>query len=319
MAEETRLADVFHRIAGEYGEAKQQDFEDHPLADFIRQAAPEAVGHVLGNNVLLVKGSAGQSRWSDVPWLGVFNPEVTETATRGYYVIYLFAADMSWVHLCLAQGVTIIQEELGRAARDELQRRAALIRARVPEYTSRFNFGSFVLNASSDLGRRHEWSPAFGKSYDLDAMLFDEELAEDLQEITGLYHTLIARGGIETFEDRSESAATGEPATIEEQRRYRRHRRIELHTKASKRAKEVHGDVCQACGFDFEVAYGELGKDFIEAHHLIPLSTLPECETVPMDPETDFAVLCANCHRMAHRRQPPVGIVELRKIARTIP
>ena len=35
---------------------------------------------------------------------------------------------------------------------------------------------------------------------------------------------------------------------------------------------------------------------------------------MPMDPEKDFAVLCANCHRMVHKTSPPKSIEELRAI-----
>lgn len=54
------------------------------------------------------------------------------------------------------------------------------------------------------------------------------------------------------------------------------------------------------CGFGFEKAYGPLGKDFIEVHHVVPLS---EAGRVNTDPLTDLIVLCANCHRMVHRNR----------------
>jgi predicted HNH restriction endonuclease len=74
--------------------------------------------------------------------------------------------------------------------------------------------------------------------------------------------------------------------------------RIERSSKAADCAKQFHGYVCQACGFDFEANWGAREREFIEAHHLIPRSTLPEGEPVPMDPAKDFALLCSNCHRM---------------------
>nr|WP_251135773.1 HNH endonuclease [Exiguobacterium sp. s133] len=56
-----------------------------------------------------------------------------------------------------------------------------------------------------------------------------------------------------------------------------------------------------ACGFNFEEAYGEHGKNFIEVHHVKALSTLDEA--VRIDPEVDLTPLCANCHRMIHRKK----------------
>lgn len=80
-----------------------------------------------------------------------------------------------------------------------------------------------------------------------------------------------------------------------------------------KRAIEIHGLNCYACGFNFEEMYGERGKDFIEVHHLQPLSTLKE--EVQINPKTDLVPLCANCHRMVHRKKDNVlTIEELKRI-----
>lgn len=55
---------------------------------------------------------------------------------------------------------------------------------------------------------------------------------------------------------------------------------------------------CAACGFSFEMAYGEIGADFIQVHHVVPASQLGTGYV--LDPITDLVPLCANCHAMAH-------------------
>lgn len=81
------------------------------------------------------------------------------------------------------------------------------------------------------------------------------------------------------------------------------------------RAKAVkhHGTKCCVCGFDFEKIYGKHGAGFIEVHHTVPLHTLDGArETNYID---HMAVLCANCHRMVHRkRDEPLSIDELKDI-----
>lgn len=59
-----------------------------------------------------------------------------------------------------------------------------------------------------------------------------------------------------------------------------------------------HGTSCAVCGFSFEVAYGEIGKDFIDVHHVVPVAQLGG--GYELDPLTDLVPLCANCHAMAH-------------------
>lgn len=67
------------------------------------------------------------------------------------------------------------------------------------------------------------------------------------------------------------------------------------------------------CGFDFEKKYGELGKGYIEVHHIKPLSDLNE--EVVVNPVTDLICVCSNCHRMLHRfRNYMVSVEEIRQI-----
>ena len=75
-----------------------------------------------------------------------------------------------------------------------------------------------------------------------------------------------------------------------------------------KEAIRIHGCRCAVCGFDFEKTYGDLGKGFIEVHHIVPLYSLEE-ETVP-NPATDMVCLCPNCHRMIHRKKDGIMTVE---------
>ena len=60
-----------------------------------------------------------------------------------------------------------------------------------------------------------------------------------------------------------------------------------------------YGYVCQVCGMNFEQAYGELGKEFIEVHHLHPVAQ-GERQVNPIE---DLIPLCSNCHSMIHRQE----------------
>ena len=77
-------------------------------------------------------------------------------------------------------------------------------------------------------------------------------------------------------------------------------KRRERDPKLREQALALHGYDCMSCGFNFEAFYGEIGKGFIEVHHVVPLAAAKERRT---DPDTDLIVLCANCHRMVHRQK----------------
>lgn len=55
---------------------------------------------------------------------------------------------------------------------------------------------------------------------------------------------------------------------------------------------------CEACGFDFQKVYGELGEGYAECHHTAPVATLNPGTNTRL---TDLCILCSNCHRMIHR------------------
>lgn len=55
---------------------------------------------------------------------------------------------------------------------------------------------------------------------------------------------------------------------------------------------------CAVCGFGFADFYGPVGEGYIEVHHVLPLHVSGVRETKL----SDLAFLCANCHRMCHRR-----------------
>ena len=309
------IRDVLLLIAEQYRDASIAPLKAHAVAEFVRQEAPLQIRESIGNDRYVVEGSPGQGNWAEVPWIAVFDPTVTTSATRGYYVVYLFAKDMTAVYLCLGQGTTAVREEFGAQTHEELRRLAALMRARLPEAVGVFADTAIALGGSTRLAIDYEPAVALSKRYDLGSLPEEDVLQNDLREMLRLYSRLVARGGRENFEDISGTEAIEtEGATIEERRRYRQHRKIERAANAAKLAKRAHGHVCQGCSIDFSVVYGAAGKDYIEAHHLTPLSELPEDVPVSLDPVRDFAVLCANCHRMVHRKQGPRTVADLQSI-----
>jgi hypothetical protein len=108
-----------------------------------------------------------------------------------------------------------------------------------------------------------------------------------------------------------------QPLSVIERRRFRLHFRAERNSSASRQVKEIQGSVCKACDTDLEAAFGEMGPRCIEAHHLHPLSKLKIDEAREYDFKTDFAVLCANCHRMIHRMEDPSDLKAFRKFLKS--
>src|SRR5712692_3379844 len=100
---------------------------------------------------------------------------------------------------------------------------------------------------------------------------------------------------------------------------FKKHIWIERHGSVPKHAKEIRlkSDPqlhCDVCGFSFVENYGEIGAEFIEAHHKIPLGRIRRERNTKI---RDIALVCSNCHRMLHRSNPLLKAEKLRKLVRS--
>jgi 5-methylcytosine-specific restriction protein A len=86
--------------------------------------------------------------------------------------------------------------------------------------------------------------------------------------------------------------------------------RYERDLGARRACLESHGPSCKVCGIVFVDRYGEIGKDFIEVHHLRSISSIGKEYCV--DPIQDLVPVCPNCHSMLHTKVPPLSIKELK-------
>jgi 5-methylcytosine-specific restriction protein A len=251
-----------------------------------------------------------------VPWISIFDPAITTSATRGYYVVYLFHVADQKVHLSLNQGTTAVREEFKGETRAVLADRAELMRKRVSDFATSLPVTKIDLGSNARLPGDYVAGHSLGVTYNLATLPDEAVLRTDLQIAIRAYRALTFRGGIEgdveSQSDISDEFSIPAQTTVTETRKYVYHRKIERNPTAAKNAKKFHGMTCQACGFNFAKCYGELGEGFIEAHHLKPIATLTEGVAVKYDVAADFAVLCANCHRMIHRMADPSDLTGLR-------
>ncbi|MCP9496543.1 MAG: HNH endonuclease [Pyrinomonadaceae bacterium MAG19_C2-C3] len=84
----------------------------------------------------------------------------------------------------------------------------------------------------------------------------------------------------------------------------------ERNPEARSRSIAHYGTQCCVCDFDYGSTYGELLDGYIHVHHLKPLSEIGE--EYEIDPISDLRPVCANCHAVIHRRNPPFTIDEVK-------
>ncbi|HYG41484.1 MAG TPA: DUF3578 domain-containing protein, partial [Bordetella sp.] len=208
---------------------------------------------------------------------------------------------MKGVYLSLNQGITEAKTFYKGNAKTALNARSANFRAMLGGQLSGFPALEIDLAASSASSDTafYEAGNICAKFYSAMRLPREDQLVADLHAMLQLYAALV--GEVTNLEAGTIQEGDEPPGMhYEDASRFRMHKRIERNTKLVHQVKNALGYTCQICSINFDKLYGDIGKDYIEAHHLTPLASL-KGQKVAMHPKKDFAVLCANCHRMIHR------------------
>ena len=133
--------------------------------------------------------------------------------------------------------------------------------------------------------------------------LLTEEQAHELHKLWGV--------GSEYPDEADEAISFPEGRQI-----YKLHRTIERNPNLIRQAKqkelEASGELrCKVCGFSFYEKYGVIGQDYIEGHHIVPISQIREQYEATIG---DIILVCSNCHRMLHRKRPWISAGQLKEL-----
>jgi predicted HNH restriction endonuclease len=155
----------------------------------------------------------------------------------------------------------------------------------------------------------------FQKVYDISNLPENVELESDLMKMLKVYEQYVTEENFDT-EETDFSQALG--PVYENKKVLKTHYARERNQTIVKKAKEAklraEGKLnCEICGFSFNEKYGEHGKDYIEAHHKVPLG---EAQGIRETKIEDLALVCSNCHRMIHKKFPSYTIDEIKAIIR---
>lgn len=89
----------------------------------------------------------------------------------------------------------------------------------------------------------------------------------------------------------------------------------ERSTVAREKCLAHHGYKCTVCSFDFEENYGQIGKNYIHVHHIIPIFEIGK--EYELNPVTDLVPVCPNCHAMIHITRPALSITQMRNVIKS--
>lgn len=179
------LKTLLESIQQDYLEAKQRPLKDDPVAKRIRHGLDEVVGSDLLGNVVTTMGSAGQGRWATVPWMGIFDPDISVSASHGFYLVYLFSEDMERVYLSLHQAWTFYDKTYQKTALSAVQQVSDYWRRNIKASSPRISENKIQLvpkkeRVNSSLPRGYELCNILSISYQRGQIPAEEVLRSDL-------------------------------------------------------------------------------------------------------------------------------------------
>lgn len=315
----------------------------------LRESIPELLRLCIKSSGLntkdfKVRGSPGDNNFSfaKVPWVAIFNRQITRSARDGYYIVILFAEDMSCFWLTLNQAYTAFGSRyfgpgLARAKLADCAR-AAVDRLGSPPVE--FVVGPIDLHTKGELGLGYEAGSIFAKKYIVGNTPSFLDLEADVHFLLESYAKLFASypislidldigvGG-DLFTDaviEASKKATPQPGTVGKQPPppftfkaanggYARSVQV------AGRALAMSGAKCALSPDNPPHSHftsRRTGKQYVELHHLVPFSQQANF-SVSLDVEENIIALCPHCHRLLHngidreRTTPLKTLLGLRK------
>ena len=170
--------------------------------ELIVREIPELLTKWLKDDPMyLCSGSDGQGNLLQAPWFAVFNRNITESAQRGYYVVFLFSEDMSNLILEIGFGATQFKEKFGtgkefftqldRAVDNMRTNSKHLFSEHLKFSLNRTNQNEVKLDLSGNFNlRSYEKCAIYSIVYEI-SNLTDEVLRNDFDEYINLYNSMV--------------------------------------------------------------------------------------------------------------------------------
>lgn len=165
--------------------------------EIIEKKLPFYISGLLKDEKYIVDGSVGVGRWAEVPWIGIFNKNITTSAQKGFYICYLFGNNMESVYLTIIHSIT---KDIGGKSwgKDEIksfvQRKRRNLKAHIPNINTIVESNVIIDDpttlARSARAQKYSESTIAYKEYAKDNLPSEESLINDLRLFIELYECM---------------------------------------------------------------------------------------------------------------------------------
>ena len=184
------LTESIKYLFNNYTQAAKGPLAGSSVGEYIRNTVPQNFieSALIDKEKYKIKASVGQGIWAQVPWIGIFRTEITDSAQNGVYIVYLLSADGNSLFLTFNQGFTdIAKDKSVKETVEEMRKRAS-------DCIRKLNKLSFRSDENISLGRNltnraemYQKGTIFYKEYQKHNLPSEDTLEKDLKDMLGIY------------------------------------------------------------------------------------------------------------------------------------
>ncbi len=321
------ITTLLENIGSNYSAEKNKAFKGNTFAKKLRQEGKSIFSNIIKDENYLTHVSVGQGQWSEIPWIGIYDSQVTTSAQNGYYLVYTFNTSMNKVYFSLMLGFTEFDNLYKGAEKyKKTTEMASHLSSLLSDYLPAYNVEKIDLNSKKKLAKGYESAHICGLEYELHNMKPEYILRQDLKRMIQIYELLksqismtngefvnidriieLNNSSIDIVEDIDFIQIVQETPVLEiVDRKVEAKKAVVVRTGTVARSNQVKSNVLAASSYKCEIDNDHetfLIKDesfnYVEAHHLIPLKYQNDFK-YSLDVESNVVSLCPNCHRMLH-------------------
>lgn len=183
------LKSKISKILNNLPKEKNSEFKNNDLAHSIKKGIKNNLSNDFLPDNYESHGSAGMGKWSIIPWIGIFDKDISTSPQEGFDIVYLFSINSNFVYLSLNQGWTFYKDKYKtKIAKENIQKVAKHLISELSIPSTKMT--SIPINllegqkiTSTDLPRGYELSNILSIKYDKNNLPSNDVMLTDLHDM----------------------------------------------------------------------------------------------------------------------------------------
>lgn len=178
------MKELFQYVLDKYKDAVYSSVDD--VYNIITKRLPKEIEKVISNSKYIADGRMGTGTKSKVPYVSIFNSDITGSSKQGLYIVYLFKSDLSGFYISLNQGTTSFINKYGNSkGKKNVEKTADVLKELIEDD----EFDKKIIDCGNE---SYDKANALSKFYKTGS--FEEnELKDDLLKFINIYEKLVKK------------------------------------------------------------------------------------------------------------------------------